>query len=105
MATNYTDIRYTLGVKRARIIATFLLALALLGAQAILLHHHHDGDISSHVDCSVCIKQSSETDFLPTVLDFSSPIKSAGVILADFEPESSVTLLTIRSRGPPLVNS
>ncbi len=41
-----------------------VLMLAIFGSQLLAVQHDHDGDLSHHADCSVCVKQNSESDFL-----------------------------------------
>ncbi len=89
--------------KKFRVVAAFLLTFALLGAQTLVLQHEHDGDLTSHVDCSICIQQSSDPGFIPTTFTFSAPNQVAGIVLVGTDSEISISPLVTRTRGPPLV--
>jgi hypothetical protein len=91
--------------KNFRLFVLPLFVFALLAAQALVLQHHHDGNFTHHVDCSICIKQGSESDALPITASLSQPTKRTGSILSVPYSEQPATLLTTRSRGPPLVIS
>ena len=52
-------------MNNTRFSLALFLTLALVGAQAIVLQHDHAGYLSQHADCSICIKQSAESDALP----------------------------------------
>lgn len=83
-------------------VVPLLLTIALLGSQMIAVQHVHDGDLAHHLECSICAKQSSETDFLPPSVGVpdvvQSDSESGKATLTGFSREP----LTARSRAPPL---
>ena len=42
------------------------LALCLFSAQIIAVQHSHNGDLAHDLECSICVKQNSECDYLST---------------------------------------
>jgi len=102
--TNHNN-QYAFLAKGYRFYATLIFALALLAVQTLAMQHSHDGDLSHDADCSICSKYASEFEALPS--DASSPdtIKQAAKIFLVFSSETSTSVPTYRSRGPPLVIS
>lgn len=91
---------------------TLVLALSLVGAQAILLVHHHDDEghereveLTHHVDCSICIKQGSDSKVLPIDLVIPAAIAIVSDTQADTISGPAFSPLTLRSRGPPTPTS
>jgi hypothetical protein len=84
-------------------ITPVLLICALLGAQIIAAHHDHDGDLSHHLDCSVCLKLSNESDILLAAVQFLDAIKSGSENLSSSQTGISSESLTAKSRSPPLI--
>lgn len=83
-------------------IVPILLMVALLGSQLIGVQHDHDGDLTHHVDCSVCVKQSNESDFL--VVGDHVPIAAISDARSNNPALTIVSSapLTVNSRSPPL---
>ena len=79
-----------------------LLALCLFGAQIIDVQHNHDGDLVHDLDCTICIKQNSELDYLVTEgYESKNIVSRANKENLIFELISTA-LITANSRSPPL---
>jgi len=105
MTTNYNNFKQVFRVKNFRYSLALFLTLALFSAQTLVLQHDHDGDLSHHVDCSICVKQGGETDALTVVVGVPNVLRRAVLLAPEPILLLSVTPLVIRSRGPPLVIS
>ncbi len=97
---------------RRRAFLTLALALSLVGAQAVLLVHHHDDEghereveLTHHVDCSICIKQGNESKVLPVDLALPTAIAVVSDTQTDTISGPAFPPLTLRSRGPPSSDS
>jgi hypothetical protein len=79
------------------------LVLALLCSQLVTIEHQHEGDLSNHLDCSICVKQANETHFLvPSdsilpILKFTSAVRSSTQLAV------SLSVLSANSRASPVL--
>ena len=92
-------------MNNTRFSLALFLTLALVGAQAIVLQHDHAGYLSQHADCSICIKQSAESDALPETDSAFDVLGQEALFSAELGSAHSETPLVTRARGPPLVIS
>lgn len=77
--------------------------LFFLAAQSVTLEHSHSGDLSKHVDCTLCLKIGSGHDALPSsVITLVIP-----AVTRRFDPVHETAIVVARvpanSRGPPLL--
>lgn len=79
-----------------------LLVLMLLGSQSVILQHNHDGDLSRHADCSVCIKQGSDSDFISPTISLFTGEKYSWPSSAPIQNSPVSPLYAFHSRGPPI---
>lgn len=93
---------------KKRIISAFragafpvFLMLALLGSQAVSLQHDHDGDLSHHLDCSICVKKTNDTDFLVSTAPAISEAGNAVEYIVSSQSVTQNTPLNLNSRSPP----
>lgn len=98
-------IRHALSKGRFRFSAIFFFALILLSSQTLALQHHHDVDLTQHVDCSICVKQGTEFDALPVTYSVPSGVNQASISFVEPSSETFTLVLTTRSRGPPPAKS
>ncbi len=87
--------------KQTRSIAV-LLALALLGSQLVAIQHNHDDNLSHHFYCSICVKQSIESDYLLSDIMLPVIVIAAAVSVFSSTVVMSRTPLAANSRAPPL---
>ena len=78
------------------------LALCLFSAQTIAVQHSHNGDLAHDLDCSICVKQNSECDYL-----FTEGHESKNIVFRTNKKNLtfeliSTALITAKSRSPPL---
>lgn len=82
-------------------LAAFLVTV-LLCSQAIALQHSHQGDLTHHFDCSICVKQNNNSDFLLPSADVPFAVLATEE-LASLAPQLvSSTAIVANSRAPPL---
>lgn len=78
-------------------------ALFFLAMQTSTLLHSHSGELSRHVDCTVCMKIGTGHDFLPaTAINLVIPTSSLR-----YEPVYETAIVVARvpanSRSPPSI--
>ncbi len=105
MTIDYNNFKQVFRAKNFRYSFALFLTLAVITAQTLVLQHDHDGDLTHHVDCSICVKQGGETDALTVVIGMPKVFRHAVIPTPELNFFLSVTPLVTRSRGPPLANS
>jgi len=89
------------GMRVAAKIPIFL-ALCLFSAQIIAVQHSHNGDLAHDLDCSICVKQNNESDYLST-----EGLESKNIVFRTNKKNLifeliSAELISANSRSPPL---
>ena len=79
-----------------------LLIFTLLGSQAVSLQHHHEDSVAHHLDCSICAKKTTDTDFLITVATLQVDVVTGSVFNNPVFTVHSNAPLSAKSRSPPL---
>ena len=78
------------------------LIFSLLFVQAVNLNHTHVGDLSSLIDCEICLKVGSNDDSLASTALF--PVVASALTIESFELDLSLRSAAFRVsiRAPPL---
>ncbi len=87
-------------LQKMRVLPVFLL-LTLLGSQLLTLQHDHDGDLSHHADCSVCIQLKTGTDTLIASGLMPQAVSHSDAIASAIPALQFASLLPAKSRSPP----
>lgn len=88
-------------LSRASTLRLFALIFILLSAQAVSLQHAHFDDLSHHPDCSICLKQQSENDYLIDTASISQQSFRSDVPQGFVTSAGSFQPVPTKSRAPP----
>jgi len=79
-----------------------LLLLAVFSSQLLTLQHDHEGDLSHHTDCVVCLKLKTGSDFLASASALPEVVKHASDIDSSLPALAAADVPAANSRAPPL---